>query len=47
MELLTVILLIAAVACFIAAAIGIGARINLVALGLACWATTVLLPHLH
>lgn len=38
MSLLTVILLIAALACFVLAAFGFAAKkINLIALGLACW----------
>jgi hypothetical protein len=37
------ILLIAALICFIAAAIGVNARVNLVAVGLACWVATALI----
>jgi hypothetical protein len=44
MELLIIILLIVALACFIAAAFGaVVARVNLVAFGLACWVLTVLI----
>ena len=37
------VLLVAAVICFGLATIGVGARVNLVALGLACWAAAELL----
>ena len=44
MTLLIVILLIVALACFIAAALGAAVqRLNLVAFGLACWVLTVLI----
>ena len=44
MTLLIVILLIVALACFIAAAVGaVVGRLNLVAVGLACWVLTVLM----
>ena len=36
-------LLIIALVCFIAAALGINARVNLVAVGLACWVLTSLI----
>lgn len=44
--MLTLILLIAGLICFLLAAFGVGGRVNLVALGLACWILTVLIPHL-
>ena len=48
MDTLTLILMIAAMVCFVIAALGKGVgRINLVALGLACWAATELLPRLN
>ena len=37
------VLLVAALICFIAAAIGVSARVNLVAVGLACWVATPLI----
>ena len=37
------VLLVAALICFIAAAIGVSARVNLVAVGLACWVATSLI----
>lgn len=44
MEILTFILLLLAVVCFAAAALGLEAsRVSLVALGLALWALTVLI----
>jgi len=47
METLILILLVFGLACFIAAAFSVlGGRVNLIAVGLACWITTVLLPHL-
>jgi hypothetical protein len=46
METLIVILLIAGLACFLVAAMGRPNRLNFTALGLACWISTVLLPHL-
>lgn len=36
-RVMTVILLVAALVCFILAALGVKARVNLIALGLACW----------
>lgn len=47
MEVLTIILLIAGLVCFVAAAINYAiGTLNLVAAGLAFWILTVLLPHL-
>lgn len=37
------VLLVIALVCFIAAALGISARVNLVAVGLACWVLTALI----
>lgn len=36
------VLLIIACACFIAAAVGVPSKVNLVAAGLACWVLTLL-----
>ncbi len=44
--MITLILLIAALICFIVAAIGVSSRVNLVAAGLACWVATLILPLL-
>jgi hypothetical protein len=44
MTIIRIILLTAALVCFLLATFGIGGRLNLVALGLACWVLTVLLP---
>jgi hypothetical protein len=44
--MLTLILLIIAAACFAAAALGVSARVNLVALGLLAWVLTGILPRL-
>ncbi|GAT68219.1 hypothetical protein HS048_28150 [Planomonospora sp. ID91781] len=45
--MLTLILLIFALACFLLAAFGIGgARINLLALGLALWVLSELVPRI-
>jgi hypothetical protein len=45
MPALAVILLVAALIAFLLAAFGVGApRINLLALGLACWALADLIP---
>lgn len=44
--MLVTILLIAAFVCFLAAAAGLAARINLVAAGLACWVLSELLGRL-
>lgn len=47
MDTLILILLVVGLACFVLAAFGVlGGRVNLIALGLACWITTALLPHL-
>jgi len=40
---LHVLLLVVAFVCFLLAAIGVVGRINLVALGLACWVLTLLI----
>ncbi len=44
MELLFLILLVVAFVCFGLAAFGVTDRVNLVALGLAAWVLTVLIP---
>ena len=46
MDVITMVLLIAAIVCFVLAAFGVGGRINLVAAGLACWALSALVPAL-
>ena len=47
METLILIFLVVALVCFVLATIGVwGTRVNLIALGLAFWVATVLLPHL-
>lgn len=38
--MLDTILLVVAIVCFVAATIGVNARLNLTAAGLACWAAT-------
>jgi hypothetical protein len=43
--MLEVLLLLAAFICFVLAAIGIAARVNLMAAGLACWVLTALIPE--
>jgi hypothetical protein len=45
-EVLTLILLIIAAACFAAATVNVPTRVNLVALGLLAWILTAILPHL-
>jgi hypothetical protein len=45
--LLALVLLIIAAVCFGIAALGIGTRVNLIALGLLAWVLTELLPHLQ
>jgi hypothetical protein len=45
METLILIFLVLALVCFVLATIGF-ARLNFVALGLAFWVTTAILPHL-
>jgi hypothetical protein len=47
MDVLTILLLIAAAICFLLAAVGVPARVNLVALGLLFWVLTVLIPALR
>lgn len=44
--MLGLILLVAALVCFILAAVGVGGRINLVAAGLACWVAVQLVGRL-
>jgi len=39
-----VVLIVIAVVCFALAAAGVASRVNLMAAGLACWATATLLP---
>jgi hypothetical protein len=47
METLILIFLVIALICFAVAAIGLWTpRVNLIALGLAFWVATALLPHL-
>lgn len=47
MDTLIIIFLVVSLVCFVIAAIGVWApRVNLVALGLAFWVATELLPHL-
>lgn len=47
MNIIRIILLTAGLVCFGLATFGVGGRLNLVALGLACWILTELLPALH
>lgn len=42
--MLVTLLLLAALIMFLLAAFGVGGRINLIALGLACWVATQILP---
>lgn len=45
--MITLILLIFALACFVLAAFNVGgSRVNLIALGLALWVLTEIIPHL-
>jgi hypothetical protein len=44
--MLAILLLAAALICFLLAAFGVGGRINLLAVGLALWVLTELIPHL-
>jgi len=47
MDLFILLLLFVALVCFIVAAIGRWSpKVNLIALGLACWVATLLLPHI-
>jgi len=47
MNLIIILLLVAGLVCFIiAAANKFGAKVNLIALGLACWIATLILPHI-
>lgn len=47
MAALTMILLVAALICFLLTAFGVGvSRINLLAVGLACWVVAELLPRI-
>jgi len=41
---LRMVLILVAVVCFVLAAAGVASRVNLMAAGLACWATATLLP---
>jgi len=43
MAILRVVLLVAAFICFLLATVGTNAKINLLALGLACWILTLIL----
>lgn len=47
MDVLILLLLIAGFVCFVLAAIGVAARLNLLAIGLACWILTALIPAFH
>lgn len=42
--MLVILLLLAALIMFLLAAFGVGGRVNLIALGLACWVASQLLP---
>jgi len=44
---LTLVLLLLAFLCFLLAAVGVRSRINLVALGFACWVLSLLLSAFH
>lgn len=44
MNIIRIILLTAGLVCFLLATFNVGGRLNLVALGLACWILTQLLP---
>lgn len=44
--MLIILLLLAALIMFLLAAFGVGGRVNLLALGLACWVASQLLPML-
>lgn len=44
---MSLILLVIAFVCFLLAACGVNAKVNLVALGLAAWVLTLLLPVLR
>lgn len=46
-DILILILLVAAAVMFGLAAFGVGGRINLIALGLLCWVLTQLLPAIN
>lgn len=47
MDIVIILLLLAGLVCFIIAAIGAWTpKVNLIALGLAFWISTVLLPHI-
>jgi hypothetical protein len=46
MHTVIVVLLILGLACFVAEAVGVPSRVDLVAAGLACWILTALLPAL-
>lgn len=41
--MLVLILYVVAFVCFVAAAFGVGGRVNLIAVGLACWVLTAVL----
>ena len=47
MNILVLVLLIAALVCEILAAVGVGSRVNLVAAGLACYFATLIPGLLH
>jgi len=47
MDALILLLLLGATVCFGLAAFGVGARVNLVALGLMLWVLTALIPVLE
>lgn len=44
MEILILFLLVGGAVCFLLAAVGVGSRVNLLALGLLFWIITVLVP---
>jgi hypothetical protein len=45
MSVLIIVLLVAAVVCFLLETFNVAVRPNLIALGLLCWVLAVLLPH--
>jgi hypothetical protein len=44
---MTLILMVIAFVCFLLAAAGVNSKVGLVALGLACWVLTIILPALR
>lgn len=47
MEILLAVLLIVALACFLLAAFGVSARVDLVATGLFAWVLVVFIQYVH